>query len=118
MYVALPFYATAAWTPTTLPPMPAHAAPRHVRGRSASAALAVAMKAADYLADIPQGAPDAILGIAQAFRASEAGNKVNVAVGAWHVGVLSLDQRSMGGACQMGFRICILCVDGRGNTAR
>ena len=83
MYVALPFYATAAWTPTTLPPMPAHAAPRHVRGRSASAALAVAMKAADYLADIPQGAPDAILGIAQAFRASEAGNKVNVAVGAY-----------------------------------
>jgi aspartate aminotransferase len=33
--------------------------------------------------DIPQGPPDAILGIAQAFRACEASNKVNVCVGAY-----------------------------------
>ena len=36
-----------------------------------------------YIADIPQGAPDAILGIAQAFRESNAENKVNLAVGAY-----------------------------------
>ena len=36
-----------------------------------------------YIADIPQGAPDAILGIAQAFRESDAENKVNLAVGAY-----------------------------------
>ena len=38
---------------------------------------------AGYIADIPQGAPDAILGIAQAFRESNAENKVNLAVGAY-----------------------------------
>ena len=38
---------------------------------------------AGYIADIPQGAPDAILGIAQAFRESSAENKVNLAVGAY-----------------------------------
>ena len=36
-----------------------------------------------YIADIPQGAPDAILGIAQAFRESNAENKVNLAVGVY-----------------------------------
>jgi hypothetical protein len=40
-------------------------------------------EAAGYLEDIPQGAPDAILGIAAAFRASAAPNKVNLAVGAY-----------------------------------
>ena len=39
--------------------------------------------ASGYIADIPQGAPDAILGIAQAFRESSAENKVNLAVGAY-----------------------------------
>lgn len=39
--------------------------------------------ASDYLADVPQGAPDAILGIAQAFRESTAPGKVNLAVGAY-----------------------------------
>ena len=39
--------------------------------------------AASYLAEVPQGAPDAILGIAQAFRESTAPNKVNLAVGAY-----------------------------------
>jgi aspartate aminotransferase len=36
-----------------------------------------------YLAEVPMGAPDAILGIAEAFRASSANDKVNVAVGAY-----------------------------------
>ena len=36
-----------------------------------------------YLDAIPQGPPDAILGIAQAFGASKAPNKVNVCVGAY-----------------------------------
>jgi len=39
--------------------------------------------AGGYIADIPQGAPDAILGIVQAFRESKATNKVNLAVGAY-----------------------------------
>lgn len=39
--------------------------------------------ASDYLADVPEGAPDAILGIAANFRASTAPNKVNLAVGAY-----------------------------------
>lgn len=41
------------------------------------------MCAASYLADVPRGAPDAILGIAQAFRESKAANKVNLAIGAY-----------------------------------
>ena len=36
-----------------------------------------------YLNEIPQGPPDAILGIAAAFRASDADDKVNVCVGAY-----------------------------------
>ncbi|KAH8078208.1 transferase [Aureococcus anophagefferens] len=36
-----------------------------------------------YLSEIPQGPPDAILGIAAAFRASNADDKVNVCVGAY-----------------------------------
>lgn len=36
-----------------------------------------------YLSAVPQGPPDAILGVAQAFRESEAPNKVNVAIGAY-----------------------------------
>ena len=36
-----------------------------------------------YLSEIPQGPPDAILGIAAAFRASDADDKVNVCVGAY-----------------------------------
>ena len=36
-----------------------------------------------YLGDVPQGAPDAILGIAQAFKACTAPGKVNVAIGAY-----------------------------------
>jgi len=39
--------------------------------------------ASDYLNDVTQGAPDAILGIAQAFRESKAEGKVNLAVGAY-----------------------------------
>jgi len=39
--------------------------------------------ASDYLADVPEGAPDAILGIAQAFRESPRDDKINLAVGAY-----------------------------------
>ena len=39
--------------------------------------------ASAYLGEIPQGPPDAILGIAAAFRASAADDKVNVCVGAY-----------------------------------
>ena len=39
--------------------------------------------AAAYLDDIPQGAPDAILGIAQNFRECTAETKVNLAIGAY-----------------------------------
>ena len=53
---------------------PAHRASRHAVVRAA---------AADYLKEIEQGPPDAILGIAANFRASTAENKVNVAVGAY-----------------------------------
>ena len=53
---------------------PIHRASRHAVVRAA---------AADYLKEIEQGPPDAILGIAANFRASTAENKVNVAVGAY-----------------------------------
>ena len=53
---------------------PVHRASRHAVVRAA---------AADYLKEIEQGPPDAILGIAANFRASTAENKVNVAVGAY-----------------------------------
>ncbi len=39
--------------------------------------------AASYLADVPQGAPDVILGYAQSFRESDKPNKVNLVVGAY-----------------------------------
>jgi len=45
--------------------------------------LSLATAAAGYLNEVPQGAPDAILGIAQAFRESTAPGKVNLAVGAY-----------------------------------
>jgi aspartate aminotransferase len=50
-----------------------------------SAAMRVTSLAASaaYIDDIPQGAADAILGIAAAFRESDAPNKVNLAVGAY-----------------------------------
>ena len=45
--------------------------------------MAVRTSAARYLDDVPQGAPDAILGIAANFRASTQDGKVNLAVGAY-----------------------------------
>jgi aspartate aminotransferase len=50
-----------------------------VRHRGGEAALS----AAEYLCDVPQGAPDAILGLAQSFRESDAANTVNLVVGAY-----------------------------------
>ena len=50
-------------------------------GRVAATPRAGAASA--YLGEIPQGPPDAILGIAAAFRASAADDKVNVCVGAY-----------------------------------
>ena len=41
------------------------------------------MSAAGYLAEVPQGKPDAILGIAQAFREDKREDKVNLAIGAY-----------------------------------
>ena len=38
---------------------------------------------AEYLDGVPQGSPDAILGIAQAFRESNAPEKINLVVGAY-----------------------------------
>ena len=66
----------AAWAPSR--GLALRAAPRH-----AASPPPLMAAPTGYLADIPQGAPDAILGIAQAFRASKAEGKVNVAVGAY-----------------------------------
>ena len=41
------------------------------------------LKASDYLSSIPEGPPDAILGIAEAFKACTDEKKVNVCVGAY-----------------------------------
>ena len=56
---------------------------RRVAGCRTGAPQCVLTGSAAYLEDIPQGAPDAILGIAQAFRESDMPNKVNLAVGAY-----------------------------------
>lgn len=50
---------------------------------SPRSAVARCSAASGYLADVPEGAPDAILGFAQAFRESTAPNKVNLVVGAY-----------------------------------
>jgi len=53
-------------------------------GRSSSCVMVgTAAEPSSYLSQVPMGAPDAILGIAEAFRASTAPNKVNVAIGAY-----------------------------------
>lgn len=54
--------------------------PASARQRTVRCSLA---ESAAYLGEVPQGAPDAILGIAQAFRESTEAGKVNLAVGAY-----------------------------------
>ena len=56
-------------------------APRFAPSRLSASPLC--SEASAYLADVPQGAPDAILGIAQNFRECTAPGKVNLAVGAY-----------------------------------
>ena len=49
---------------------------------ASSASVAAASAAGQYLSNIPVGAPDAILGIAEAFKRCDDPDKVNVCVGA------------------------------------
>ncbi|KAI5290342.1 aspartate transaminase aat1 [Ascosphaera aggregata] len=49
--------------------------------------LAAAPRAASTWANVPQGPPDAILGITEAFRADSFPEKINLGVGAYHGGI-------------------------------
>jgi len=69
------------WTGQHLLPRPAPGARRAVSSVHCSAPTVT--DSAAYLGDIEQGPPDAILGIAQAFRENDRPNKVNLAVGAY-----------------------------------
>mmetsp|Transcript_24520 Transcript_24520/g.35904 ORF Transcript_24520/g.35904 Transcript_24520/m.35904 type:complete len:442 (+) Transcript_24520:78-1403(+) len=62
-----------------LPNIFAFVTPNSLGGKTS----AIKMASSSYLDDIPMGPPDAILGIAEAFRKSTDPNKVNICVGAY-----------------------------------
>ena len=57
--------------------------PLSLSASTLSSSSATATASVDFWSDVPEGPPDAILGIAQAFRASTDERKVNVCVGAY-----------------------------------
>ena len=58
-------------------------APGLSRPCRSSSCVTMSAASESYLAKVPMGPPDAILGIAEAFKASSAPGKVNVAIGAY-----------------------------------
>jgi len=78
------------WSPAQQMPLqqlridePAHALCSHGGTRAAVSSMQAVADCAAYLDGIEQGPPDAILGIAQAFRENDRSGKVNLAVGAY-----------------------------------
>lgn len=56
---------------------------RHAAARESSFRLLFAARTASTWANVPQGPPDAILGITEAFKADSFKEKINLGVGAY-----------------------------------